>query len=459
MRIRAATLTLLMVGLVTLGLTGCGGSSSKKSSRSTATAAVNSTTTGSTTSTTTGGSPTVGGGTAAPGGGNTSSGSSNTGATAGGYQGGTGQFIDASALLPDSSSQDFGADAADLDGDGDIDIAIAVNNGESRILWNEGTQGFVLRPGSLPAMTMAATDVRAVDVDKDGDIDLIFSANFQPARVFKNNGQGIFTLSSEFNLGNDCYTYKIALGDANGDGYEDVFLANAGQSTPSKGQNKLFLNDGTGGFVEAPAGSIPVKFDDSLDATFLDIDGDGDRDIFVANFGTTHSVLVNDGTGRFVLQSDVWLPPGLTAYGTAIAQGDMDRDGKIDLFIANEGPSINGALPQGERNTLLLQGTGKFVDVTSTAVPTDAEPSFAVRLVDVNGDGWLDVFVANLRAVQRLYINQQGILVDATSNMPASNDGIFSSSGLTVGDFNGDLAPDIFFPRRGAKPLLFLNTR
>ncbi len=458
MRIRSATLTLLMVGLVTVGLTGCGGSSGKSSSRSTA-AAVQTASTSTTSSTTTAGSPTMGGGVATPGGGNTSSGSSNTGATSSGFQGGTGQFIDATALLPDSTSSDWGADAADLDGDGDIDVAIAVNAAASRILWNDGIQGFQLRAGSFPSLVMNASDVRATDVDKDGDTDLIFTANYEPVRVFKNNGTGTFTLASEFNASNDCYTYNAALGDADGDGDEDVFLANAGQSTPSKGQNKLFLNDGTGTFTEAPAGAIPAKFDDSLDATFLDVDGDGDRDIFVANFGTTHSVLVNDGTGRFANQSDVWLPPALTRNGTAIAQGDMDRDGKIDLFVANEGPSIGGALPQGEQNTLLLQGTGRFVDVTTTAVPSDAEATFAVRLVDVNGDGWLDVFVSNLRAVQRLYLNVQGVLVDATANLPSVNNTPYNSSGLTIGDFNGDRAPDVLYVRRGQKPWLFLNTR
>ncbi len=459
MRIRSATLTLLMVGLVTLGLTGCGGGGSKSGSRSTATAPVTSSTTGGTGGTNTGGSPTTGGGAATPGGGNTSSGSSGSGATSGGFQGGTGVFIDATALIPDSTSSDWGADAADLDGDGDVDIAIAVNAAASRILWNDGTLGFRLRAGSFPSTVMNASDVRAVDVDKDGDIDLIFTANFEPVRVFKNNGSGTFTLASEFNTGNDCYTYNAAIGDANGDGHEDVFLANAGQATPSKGQNKLYLNDGTGSFVAAPAGSIPVKFDDSLDATFLDVDGDGDRDIFVANFGTSHSLLVNQGNGTYLNQTDVWLPPALTRNGTAIAQGDMDRDGKIDLFVANEGPSINGALPQGEQNTLLLQGTGRFVDVTSTAVPSDAEATFAVRLVDVNGDGWLDVFVSNLRAVQRLYLNVQGVLVDATANLPAVNNVPYNSSGLTIGDFNGDRAPDVLYVRRGQKPWLFLNTR
>jgi hypothetical protein len=411
---------------------------------------------GSTIGGTTSGSTTSGGGSSSTSGGNTSSGGSNTGATPAGFSGGTGRFLDFSALLPNSTALDYGADATDLDGDGDVDIVIASRSTDSRILFNGGQAGFAQRAGAFPAIAMQATDVRAVDVDADRDMDLLFSANFEPVRLFVNSGQGVFTLAQEFNVGNDCYTYNLAIGDADGDGDEDVFLANAGQSTPSKGQNKLFLNT-NGRFAEAPAGSIPVKFDDSLDATFLDVDGDGDKDIFVANFGTPHSLLVNQGGARFLNQADVWLPPALTRYGTAIGQGDMDKDGKIDLYVANEGPSVGGALPAGEKNSLLIQTVMKFEDQSATRVPGETEASFAVRLVDVNGDGWLDVFVSNLRAVQRLYLNQQGVLVDATASLPAVNSTPYDSLGLTIGDFNGDRAPDVLFTRRGQKPWLFLN--
>ena len=466
----STTLTLVLLAAV-VGLAG-GCSSKKRRSSSNTNAPVQSGTTGSTTSNSGGTGPvnsnsgTVGGTTSSgitagtgggsAGGGNTSSGGSGTGAGAGGFQGGSGRFIDASALLPASAAADYGADAADFDRDGDVDIVIAARATDSRVLFNNGAAGFAPRAGAFPATAMAANDVRAVDVDRDLDVDLLFISNFEPVRLFLNNGQGVFTLGQEFNTGNDCFTYNAAIGDADGDGDEDVFLANAGQSTPSKGQNKLFLNT-AGRFAEAPAGAIPVKFDDSLDATFLDVDGDGDKDIFVANFGTTHSLLINDGTGRFVNQADVWLPPALTRNGTSIGQGDLNRDGKIDLFVANEGASINGALPAGEKNTLLLQATGRFTDESATRVPAEAEASFAVRLVDVNGDGWQDVLVSNLRAIQRLYLNQQGVLVDATANLPAVNSMPFDSLGLTIDDFDGNRTPDVLFTRRGQKPWLFLN--
>ena len=460
MRFQTLTFLSLALALGVLGATGCSGSKGRKTSASLV-APTTSSTTGSTTSTTT--APTASTTTtpvatsSAVVGGNTSSGSATSGATSSGFGKGTGVFTDASGRLPASTSNDYGVDVGDLDGDGDVDVAIAVNGGPARILWNDGNANFTLRPASFPTLSMAATSVRLIDANKDGHFDLLFSANFQPTRLFMNDGLGNFTLALELNPGNDAYTYNIAIGDANGDGWSDVFMAQAGQSVPSKGQNKLYLSDTLGGFVEAPAGTIPVRFNDSLDATFVDVNKDGHMDIFVANFGSRPNLLVNDTTGKFVDQTDVYIPPALSTYATGVAQGDMDKDGDIDLFVANEGPSVGGAAPAGQVNTWLDNNgpNARFTDAVSQVL-TDSEATWKLRLVDVNADGQLDVVASQLRAVQRLYINQGGVLVDATSFLPAQVPA--NCFGLTVGDFNGDQAPDLLFTRRGAQPYLFLNT-
>lgn len=468
------SLSILALALTTGALLPLAGCSSKKSSSSSTTVApstsgtASNTTSGTTAGSTSGsavaptsssattGSPTMSGSTS---GGNTSSGSATTGATAAGFGKGTGQFVDASANVPQSTTSDRGADSGDLDGDGDIDVAIAVRGDASRILWNDGQGNFSLRPASFPNTVMEATDVRLIDADKDGDFDLIFSANFEPARLFLNDGAGNFTFGAEIDPTNDAYVYKLAIGDANGDGWSDVFFARAGQNTTSKGQNKLFLSDQAGGFVEAPAGSIPVLNDDSLDATFLDVNGDGHQDIFVANFGSRPTLLTNDTTGRYVNQTDVYIPPALSAYATSIAQGDLDKDGDIDLFVGNEGAPGAGTPPPGEENTWLENEgvNSRFLNMTGL-VPSDSEATWSLRLVDVNADGHLDVISAQLRARQRMYINQNGILVDATGFLPQVNATASSAYGVTVGDFNGDQAPDLLFVRGTADTWLFLNT-
>ncbi len=447
----------LVAGSLTLALlAGC--SSGKRTTSSSTAAPATSGTTGTTTPT--GALPSGSGAAPSPAssaGGNTTSGSAASGATPGGFAGGTGVFTDASHLLPASAERDYGADAGDLDGDGDVDIVIAVNGGPSRVLFNEGAAGFVERPGAFPTLTMEATDVRLIDADGDGDYDLMFSANFEPVRLFLNDGAGVFTLAAEILQGNDAYAYKLAIGDADGDGDSDVFLSRAGQATPSRGQNVLLLNGGSGDFAVAPAGSVPAKADDSLDATFFDVDGDGDLDLFVANFGGTHTLLLNDGTGRFTDATATLLPASLSSYGTAVAAADLDGDGAMDLFVANEGAPSGGQPPAGEPNSLLLWRATQFEDAANQ-VPQHSEASFALRLIDVDADGYLDVFCSNLRAGQRLYMNRGGVLSDGTANLPAVAATPADSLGLTVGDFNGDLAPDVLFLRRGQTPLLFLNT-
>lgn len=460
MRIQTGTTLALSLAVAALALSGCDSKKSRTSASlvapttSNSTGATSSGTTGATTSTI---APVASIGVAL--GGNTSSGSATSGATAAGFGKGTGVFTDASGQLPSSSSADYGADSGDLDGDGDIDVAIAVNGGPSRILWNDGQGNFTLRPTSFPTLVMAATSVRLIDADHDNDFDLIFSANFEPARLFINDGLGNFSLGSELNPTNDAYTYNLAVGDANDDGWDDVFLVQAGQTVPSQGQNKLYLSDTINSFIEAPVGTIPTSANDSLDATFFDANQDGHLDIFVANFGSRPIVLVNDTNGVFLNQTDVYIPPTLSTYATGIAQGDMDGDGDVDLFVANEGPATAGSPPAGEVNTWLdNNGPAQRLSVLASAVPADADATWRLRLVDVNADGQLDVIAGQLRASQRMYINQGGVLVDATSFLPPANQAASNSFGLTVGDFNGDQAPDLLFTRRGAQPFLFLNT-
>ncbi|HBP18687.1 MAG TPA: hypothetical protein DEA08_12985, partial [Planctomycetes bacterium] len=298
---------------------------------------------------------------------------------------GTGVFIDGSASLPASSSDDFALAFGDFDGDNDLDVFIGGYEVPGRILRNEGGT-FVLADAAFPSVSMKATDAHAVDIDGDGDLDLIVSSNFQPIRVFRNDG-GTFSAAAELAQNNDALTYKLAVGDVDGDGDPDVFMANAGQGVPSRGLNRLFLNDG-GTFSEAPAGMLPEQRQDSVAGLLVDVDDDKDLDLFVGNFGVGHRLLLNDGTGTFTDQSDALLP-ALVSYGTAAVAADFDKDGFVDIFLCNEGaPGANGVRPNGEQNVLLRGGASGFTDATAS-LPVSDDASFGVSVLDADGDGWL----------------------------------------------------------------------
>jgi len=367
---------------------------------------------------------------------------------------GTGSFIDGSASLPASTTDDFGVAAADFDGDGDMDLMIAANLAPSRILENDGGN-FTVKAGAFPSIVMRATDVHARDLDKDGDMDLVVASNMEPIRVFKNDGTGTFVLTGSFVTNNDTFTYKIAVADFDGDGYDDVFMGNAGLNAPSSGQNRLLINDTSGAFKEATAGSVPNLDDDTLGVAAVDFDGDGDLDLFAANFGTAHRLLINDGQGTFTDGSDTFLPPKVT-YGTSVSVADFNQDGYPDLFIGSEGAPSASAPPQGEQNALFLGSQGGVMSDASATLPQLTDTTFGLVSLDANGDGAPDLAISNLRGVQGLYLNVNGRLVQATANLPSSNTAS-DSLGCTSADFNGDRAPDLIFLQRNATPKLYLN--
>ena len=367
--------------------------------------------------------------------------------------GGTGVFSDGSAALPGNPSglDDFTVAAGDVDGDGDVDLVFGTYVGGLSLLRNNTTQ-FDYEATAFPTLTFECTDVHLADMDGDGDLDAIAGGNRASVMTFVNDGTGTFATGPFAPNTNDCLTYKIAVGDLNGDTYPDVYMANSGQSTPTQGADIVLLNDQAGGLVEA-SNALPGLTDDTLGAALADVDNDGDLDVMAVNFAGSHVLLLNDGNANFT-DASANLPAALTGDGaTAVAAADMNGDGFADFYIVNEGISAQGAADV----YLLNDGTGRFNDA-SILLPTNTDVGFNVRLVDVNGDQAPDAIVANLRGVQRLYLNNSGAFTDATSNYPALNASASNSAGVAVADFNGDRALDIVYAQRGADPWLLLGT-
>ena len=225
-----------------------------------------------------------------------------------------------------------------------------------------------------------------------------------------------------------------ALLDVEGDGDLDMYVVQGGsihdpaQTTFS---NQLFINDGTGHFMNATVGSGADDNGYGMGAATGDYDNDGDLDIYVTNVGR-NTLLRNNGDGTF---TDVTIDAtvGNDGWGSSAAFFDMDKDGDLDLYVANyiewnegierECKSQSGILDychpdayNAPAKDVLYRnnGDGTFTDVSEEAgIHSVWGNGLGVTVGDVNDDGLLDVFIANDEMKNQLWMNQgDGTFID-----------------------------------------------
>jgi hypothetical protein len=292
-----------------------------------------------------------------------------------------------------------------------------------------------------------------------------------------------------------------ALFDYDGDGDLDVFLVqgamldparppSAARFPPAAGQGegcRLFRND----LAPDGAGRPVLRFTDvtekaglgrvlyGMGAAVGDYDNDGRPDLYVTAFGP-NVLFHNNGDGTF---TDVTQAAGVRddRWSTSATFLDYDRDGKLDLFVAN----YIDFTPAGNKKCFDAvgardycrplvyrsvtdrlwhnDGSGRFKDVTEAAGILKADgPGLGVVAADFDGDGWLDLYVANDGAANQLWINRadgtfddQGLLSGTAYNADGLPEG---SMGVAAGDVDADGDDDLFvtnLPREAAT--LYVN--
>jgi hypothetical protein len=300
-------------------------------------------------------------------------------------------FVDATSSPLGDAGHGMGAVWGDYDNDGDIDLYLANDNTSNKLFRNEGGGVFTDVTSGPLGDAGRGMAVGWADYDKDGDIDLYLANLAQPNKLFRNDGGGVFVDVTSPPLGDPGNGMGVAWGDYDNDGDLDIYLANYDYSG-----NKLFQNDGGGVFVNVTSGPLggPAI---ATGVDWGDYDNDGDLDLYVASFSTANNKLYrNDGGGVF---SDVTSGPlAGPGWSTAVAWGDYDNDGDLDLFAAHA-----GAACQLFRN----DGGGVFVDVTSGPL-LNAASTQGAAWGDYDNDGDLDIYVANFGTSNKLYLNQVG---------------------------------------------------
>jgi enediyne biosynthesis protein E4 len=249
--------------------------------------------------------------------------------------------------------------------------------------------------------------------------------------------------------------------DADGDGWQDILLINSRDwpGRPSRGaRHALYRNNHDGTFTDATASSGLGVDMYGLGVTAADYDNDGQIDVYLTGLGGNR-LMRGTGRGRFV---DATMAAGVAAAGfsTSAAWLDYDVDGNLDLFVARyvqwsidkdlhctlDGKTKSYCTPEsysGDSAILFRnRGDGTFVDVTRAAGLLDpASKALGVALIDYDGDGRLDIFVANDTQPNRLYRNRgDGTFVDVaiTAGVAFNEAGVARAGmGVDAADYDG----------------------
>jgi hypothetical protein len=290
--------------------------------------------------------------------------------------------------------------------------------------------------GAFYLMETVSAGLALFDYDNDGDQDVYFlngaPIGRSPARpaprnaLFRNEGNWRFTdVTALAGVGDDGHGLGVAVGDYDGDGDQDLYLNNYGP-------NVLYRNNGDGTFSDVTrAAGVGNGNLFGAGASFLDMDGDGDLDLYAANYlkfsSDAHAVddshgvpfyaspgrydpepdtlFRNNGDGTF---TDVTQASGIgkhAGWGMGIVSVDYDNDGDTDVFIAND---------MAENFLFRNDGRGNFSEVgllSGIALDLNGYPhgSMGVACGDFDNDGWLDFHVTSYqRQLATLYRSLEG---------------------------------------------------
>ena len=287
----------------------------------------------------------------------------------------------------------YGGHFVDYDQDGDLDLYV-INRGQgvaqANFLYDNDGGVFSKNTTSLIASEAAPSWSGAwADYDHDGYPDL-FLANFNAANyLYHNNGDGTFERILSGDIVTDvAASLGCAWGDYDNDGDADLFVANFDPNfAGGPGQNNaLYRNNGDGSFSKITAGAIVNDGGSSAGASWGDYDNDGDLDLFVTNYFDENNFLYeNNGDGSFTpITAGIMVNDGGLSVGSA--WGDYDNDGDLDLFVGDDG---------GANRLYENLGGGNFTAIEGVNIVNTPGRSNGAAWIDYDRDGDIDLFVAN----------------------------------------------------------------
>lgn len=339
----------------------------------------------------------------------------------------------------------------DYDNDGDLDLYVSNGKrfGQRSFLYQNNSGTFTRIFNTGPVNDSLPFDGSSwADFNNDGFLDFCTVTWYDSASVlYTNNGNGTFTfLGNSPVVTNRGFSETCSWGDYDEDGLIDLIITN---SRASNSRNRMYKNLGSGNFVSIDTGAV---FNDagllSRGANWVDIDNDGDIDLFIANeSGAADYMYKNNGGGYFTKVTGI---PPTTSGGISWSSswGDYDNDGDLDLFVTNS---------ENQKNFLFRnEGNFNFTKILNDPIVNENGYYACSGWGDYDNDGDLDMFVtqaygpSSAPLLNHLYKN---LLVETgtASFEKITNDIIVNDAGFSYGfawadwDADGDL--DLFTAR------------
>jgi len=397
----------------------------------------------------------------------------------------------------------------DYDGDSDLDVYLVnastlerLGKGEpgerNRLFRNDGAWSFtdVTELAGVGDRGFGQ-GVAVADVDNDGDSDL-YVTNYGPNVLYRNNGDGTFSVSAA-GVEDPRWSTSAAFADVDADGFLDLYVCNyldfdrelldrliprrfcewkglqvqCGPKGFAFVSGALYHNRGDGTFEDwTDHAGVASRETYQLGVVFSDLDLDGDQDLYVATDTTMNLLFENQGAGRYrhvsLLSGAGLSQNGAEQAGMGVDVGDVNGDGRLDLFVTNF---------SDDYNTLYLnQGDLTFVDSTDLAGLGLASLSYlgwSTFLADLDADGDLDIFVVNghvypqvegsevgetFRQPMQVFLNRgDGTFEDVSRDLGSALSEPRSSRGAALGDLDGDGSQDVVVNVMDSAPVLLQN--